>query len=124
MQLLWSNDTIGRITHFKFHLSHTDPYSNTKKCPRVPLKVKQEIIELLKQKSKARVKRVVDIEEIQVELQDTMGGRDKHIIKTYFIISCHAFKGSILIEMNIINLGKQLVDHDDLESEEACLVDC
>ena len=53
-----------------------------------------------------------------------MGGRDKHIIKTYSIISCHAFKGSILIEMNIINLGKQLVDHDDLESEEACLVDC
>ena len=68
MQLLWSNDTIGRITHFKFHLSHIDPYSNTKKCPRVPLKVKHEITELLEQKSKAKVKRVVDIEEIQVEL--------------------------------------------------------
>ena len=33
----------GRITHFKFHLSHIDPHSNTKKCPNVPLEVKQEI---------------------------------------------------------------------------------
>ena len=30
----------GGITRFKFHLSHRDPHSNTKKCPIVPPKVK------------------------------------------------------------------------------------
>ena len=29
----------SRIARFKFHISHTDPHSNTKKCPNVPLKV-------------------------------------------------------------------------------------
>ena len=28
----------GVITCFKFHLSHMDPHSNTKKCPNVPSK--------------------------------------------------------------------------------------
>ena len=32
----------GGITRFKFHLSHTDPYSNSKKCPNVPFKVKKK----------------------------------------------------------------------------------
>ena len=40
----------GKITHFKFHLSHTNPHSNTKKCPNVPPEVKQEISRLLKEK--------------------------------------------------------------------------
>ena len=35
------------ITHLKFHLSHTDPHSNTKKCSNVPPKVKQEMKQLL-----------------------------------------------------------------------------
>ena len=26
----------GGITQFKFHLSHIDPHSNSKKCPTVP----------------------------------------------------------------------------------------
>ena len=30
----------GGITRLKFHLSHTDPHSNTKKCPNVPPEVK------------------------------------------------------------------------------------
>ena len=30
----------GGITGLKFHLSHTDPHSNTKKCPNVPSEVK------------------------------------------------------------------------------------
>ena len=33
----------GRITRFKFHLSHTNPHSNTKKCHNVSSEVKQEI---------------------------------------------------------------------------------
>ena len=37
----------GRITHLKFHLSHTGPHSNTKKCPNVMLEVKQEMKQLL-----------------------------------------------------------------------------
>ena len=40
----------GGITCFKFHLSHTDPNSNTKKCLNVPPEVKQEIRRLLEQK--------------------------------------------------------------------------
>ena len=53
------------ITHFKFHLSHTDLHSNTKKLPNVHLEVKQEIRQLLKQKNKAKVKKAIDIEEIR-----------------------------------------------------------
>ena len=30
----------GGITRLMFHLSHTDPNSNTKKCPNVPPEVK------------------------------------------------------------------------------------
>ena len=32
-----------RITQFKFHLSHTDPHSNSKKCPNVPPEVKKKM---------------------------------------------------------------------------------
>ncbi|WKA04892.1 hypothetical protein VitviT2T_022889 [Vitis vinifera] len=69
----------GEITRFKFHLSHTDPNSNTKKCPNVPPEVKQEIRRLLKEKNKAKAKKAADIEEIRSELQDTMGRRHRHV---------------------------------------------
>ena len=58
----------GGITRFKFHLSHSDLYSNTKKCSNVPSEVKQEMRQLLDQKNKAKAKRVIDIEEILAEL--------------------------------------------------------
>ena len=66
MQLLWSNDKKnGGITRFKFHLSHTDLHSNTKKCLNVPLEVKQEMMLLLEQKSKTKAKKATDMEEIR-----------------------------------------------------------
>ena len=37
----------GGITRFKFHLLHTDPHSNSKKCPNVPPEVKKEMRQLL-----------------------------------------------------------------------------
>ena len=55
----------GGITRFKFHLSHTDPHSNTKKCPNVPSKVKQEMKQVLEQKSKAKTKKATNMEEIR-----------------------------------------------------------
>ena len=58
----------GEITHFKFHLSHLNPHSNTKKCPNVPSEVKQEIRQLLDQKNKEKAKKAIDIEEIRAEL--------------------------------------------------------
>ena len=58
----------GGITRFKFHLSHSDPHSNTKKCPNVPPKVKQEMRQLLDQKNKEKANKAADIEEICVEL--------------------------------------------------------
>ncbi|KAL6327522.1 hypothetical protein AAG906_021608 [Vitis piasezkii] len=70
----------GGITRFKFHLSHTDPNSNTKKCPNVPPEVKQEIRRLIEQRNKAKAKKAVDIEEIRAELRDTMGRRHRHVI--------------------------------------------
>ena len=63
------------ITRLKFHLSHTDPHSNTKKCPNVPLEVKQEMKQLLEHKSKAKAKKATGMEEIRVELRGTMGGK-------------------------------------------------
>ena len=70
----------GGITRIKFHLSHMDPHSNTKKCPDVPSEVKQEMKQLLEHKSKTKTKNVVDMEEIRVELQGTMGGRHHTIV--------------------------------------------
>ena len=54
----------GGITRLKFHLSHTDLHSNTKKCPNVPPEVKQEMKQFLEQKSKTKAKKTTDIEEI------------------------------------------------------------
>ena len=55
----------GGITCFQFHLSHTGPNSNIKKCPNVPPEAKQEIRRLLEQKNKAKAKKAADIEEIR-----------------------------------------------------------
>ena len=65
----------GGITRLKFHLSHTDPHSNTKKYPNVSLKVKQEMKQLLEQKSKSKAKKATNMEKIRVELRGTMGGK-------------------------------------------------
>ena len=70
----------GRITRLKFHLSYTDPHSNTKKCPNVPSEVKQEMKQLLEHKSKIIAKKAADMKKIRVELRDTMGGRLHTII--------------------------------------------
>ena len=70
----------GGITRFKYHLSHSDPHSNTKKCPNVPPEVKQEMRQLLDQKNKEKAKKAADIEEIRAKLRGIMGGRDRHLI--------------------------------------------
>ena len=62
----------GGITRFKFHLSHTDPHSNSKKCPNVPPDVKREIIQLLVERNKAKAKKAANIEEIRFELRGAM----------------------------------------------------
>ena len=70
----------GGITRLKFHLSHTDPHSNTKKCLNVSLEVKQEMKQLLELKSKTKAKKATDMEEIRAELRGIMGGRHHTII--------------------------------------------
>ena len=70
----------GGITRLKFHLSHTDPHSNTKKCPNVPPEVKQEIKQLLEHKSKTKAKKAIDMEEIRAKLRGIMGGRHHTLI--------------------------------------------
>ena len=69
----------GGITRFKFHLSHTDRHSNSKKCPNVPLEVKKEMRQLLVEKNKAKAKIAANIEEIRSELRGTMGGSYRHL---------------------------------------------
>ena len=68
------------ITRFKFHLLHTNPHSNTKKCPRVFSDIKEEIQEILHKKTKAKAKKTIDIEEIRVELCGTMGDNQRYVI--------------------------------------------
>ena len=58
----------GGIIRFKFHLSHTDPYSNSKKCSNVPPEVKKEMRQLLVERNKAKAKKAANIEEIRAEL--------------------------------------------------------
>ena len=70
----------GGITRFKFYLSHTDPHSNTKKFPRVPPEVKEEIRELLLKKTKAKAKKVANIEEVRVVLCGTIGDNQRYVI--------------------------------------------
>ena len=70
----------SEITCLKFHLSHTDPHSNTKKCPNVPPEVKQEMKQLLEQKGKSKAKKAADMEEIRAELRGIMGGKHHCLI--------------------------------------------
>ena len=70
----------GGITRLKFHLSHTDPHSNDKKCANVPPEVKQEMKQLLEHKSKSKAKKAVDMKEIRAELQGTMRGKHHSLI--------------------------------------------
>ena len=70
----------GGIIRFNYHLSHMDHHSNTKKCPNVSSKVKQEIKQLLKQKNKTKTKKVAVIKEIQAELHDIVGGKHQTTI--------------------------------------------
>ena len=67
------------ITRFKFHLSHTNPHSNSKKCPNVPPEVKKETRQLLVERNKAKTKKVANIEEIPTELRGIMGGIHRHL---------------------------------------------
>ena len=55
----------GRITRFKFHLSHTYLHSNNKKSLNVPLEVKKEMRQLLVKRNKAKAKKTTNIEEIR-----------------------------------------------------------
>ena len=69
-----------RITRFKFHLSHSDPHSNSKKCHNVPSEVKKEMRQLLVQMNKAKSKKAANIEKIRAELRGTMVGSHRHLI--------------------------------------------
>ncbi|RVW33079.1 hypothetical protein CK203_102310 [Vitis vinifera] len=68
----------GGISRFKYHLAHRDLNNNTKKCLSVPPEVKEEIREMLHEKSKAKEKKAIDIEEIRDQLRGTMGARHTH----------------------------------------------
>ncbi|RVW64721.1 hypothetical protein CK203_066474 [Vitis vinifera] len=70
----------GGITRFKSHLMHKDPHNNTKKCPRVPPEVKEEIRLLVHDKQKSKAKKNVDIEEIRSQLRGTMGTHHTHLV--------------------------------------------
>ncbi|KAL6331599.1 hypothetical protein AAG906_011539 [Vitis piasezkii] len=70
----------GGITRFKFHLMYNDPHNNTKKCPRVPPEVKEETRLMVRDKNKAKAKKIADIQEIHAQLRGTMGASDTHLI--------------------------------------------
>ena len=70
----------GGIMRFKFHLTYNDPHNNTKKCPRVPPEVKEEIRLMVHDKNKAKVKKTADIQEICAQLRGTMWASDTHLI--------------------------------------------
>ncbi|RVW88271.1 hypothetical protein CK203_038651 [Vitis vinifera] len=70
----------GGIMRFKSHLTHKDPHNNTKKCPRVPPEVKEEIRSLVHDKKKARAKKNANIEDIRSQLRGTMGTHHTHLV--------------------------------------------
>ena len=70
----------GDISRFKYHLAHRDPNNNTKKCISVPPKVKEEIREMLHEKSKAKAKKSAHIEDIWAQLRGTLGVRHTHVM--------------------------------------------
>ncbi|RVW22552.1 hypothetical protein CK203_105655 [Vitis vinifera] len=70
----------GGMMRFKSHLTHKDPHNNTKKCPRVPPEVKEEIRLLVHDKQKAKAKKNVDIEDIRSQFCGTMGTHHTHLV--------------------------------------------
>ncbi|RVX07648.1 hypothetical protein CK203_021957 [Vitis vinifera] len=68
------------ISRFKYHLAHRDSNNNTKKCLSVLPKVKEEIRDMLHEKSKAKAKKTTNIEEIRDQLRGTMGARHTHVM--------------------------------------------
>ena len=63
----------GGNTRFKFHSAHKDLHNNTKKCPKVPLELKEEIREMVLEKTKAKAYKVANIQEIRAQLHGIMG---------------------------------------------------
>ena len=63
------------ITRFKFHLSHTDLYSNIKKCLNVAPKVKKEMVQLLVEMNKVKAK-VEALLEVVIRLENIV-----HLLK-------------------------------------------
>ncbi|RVW97721.1 hypothetical protein CK203_028114 [Vitis vinifera] len=59
---------------------HKDPHNNTKKCPRLPPEVKEEIRLLVHDKQKAKAKKNVDIGDIRSQLRGTMGTHHTHLV--------------------------------------------
>ena len=80
MQFLWYGYKSGRITRFKFPLSHTDLHSNSKKCPNMPPEVKKEMRQLLVERNKVKAKKATNIEEIRAELRGIMDGSHRHLV--------------------------------------------
>ena len=70
----------GGTSRFKYHLAHRDLNNNTKKFLLVPLEVKEEIREMLHEKSKAKAKKIADIEEIRDQLRGTMGPKHTNVM--------------------------------------------
>ena len=68
----------GGITRFKSHLTHKDLHNNTKKCPRVPPEVKEEIRLLVHDKQKAKAKKMLILKKFVVNYV-AQWGRITHI---------------------------------------------
>ncbi|KAL6320235.1 hypothetical protein AAG906_005305 [Vitis piasezkii] len=69
----------GGITRFQFHLSHTGPNSNTKKCPNVPPEVKQEIRRLLEQKIRQKRRKLRHRHVTDEDDEENLGGDDDDV---------------------------------------------
>ena len=70
----------GGINRFKYHLVHRDSNNKTKKCISMPPEVKEEIRDMLHEKSKAKSKKIAHIEDIRDQLRGTMGARHTHVM--------------------------------------------
>ncbi|KAL6312444.1 hypothetical protein AAG906_021660 [Vitis piasezkii] len=54
--------------------------NNTKKCISMPPEVKEEIRDMLHEKSKAKSNKIAHIEDIRDQLRGTMGARHTHVM--------------------------------------------
>ena len=64
--------------NFTYHIRI--PTQIQKMSRNVSLEVKQEMMELLDHKNKAKAKKAIDIEEIRAKLRGTMGGCHRNLI--------------------------------------------